>query len=92
MKEVLPNGSIPRGYAELFEACAEYFEYNPATRGLRMIQVPENALKYHDVEGKLVLGYGFSFEEYSALEKIVQEDVIRMHEELAELNPQDFEN
>ena len=90
MSDVLPNDSIPRGYSEQFEACSEFFEYNPNTGGLRMIQKEGNALRYNDVMGKLVLGYGFSFEEYAALERLVEEDVIKMYQELADITPQDF--
>lgn len=92
MSQELPNGSTPKGYAEQFEACSEYLEYNPATGKMQAKQIPGYGLEYHKVAGKIVLDYGFSFEEYDALEKMVDEDVIKMHGTLTKINPADFEN
>jgi hypothetical protein len=80
------------GYRELFEATVALCDYMPVTNTLCLKQDSGTGLKYNDVEGKLVLGYGYTFDELSSLEKLVDEDVIRMHQELSEITPQDFKS
>lgn len=75
----------PNGYAELFEAIAESYEFDPTTETSRLKQDPEIVKKLRGAEEKFVLNYGYDLNQLGRIETLVLEDLGSMRRVLGNL-------
>lgn len=75
----------PNGYAELFEAIAESYEFDPTTKTSRLKQDPEIVKKLRGAEEKFVSEYGFDPNQLGRIETLVLEDLGRVQRGIGNL-------